>query len=132
MKPQVCDWDDIKHLLNNNDLGDAKFTILKKKRVWFVSKDGGGGEAMGIGSIILLSKSAARLSSVYVPTAWRGRGVATNLIKAMLGYCRQRNIIKIDARARKGGKYLRLGFLRKKTFKCGSGLYVWELPEAKE
>ena len=127
MKPQVCDWDDIKHLLNNDDLGDAKFTPLKKRRIWFVTKDNQTSEIQGVASLIVLSKTSVRISSVYVPSIWRDKGIATDLIKSMLGYCAYEGFKKIDARAKRGNMYQRLGFLKMKTFKCGSGLYIRHL-----
>ncbi|KQV68089.1 GNAT family N-acetyltransferase [Rhizobium sp. Root1220] len=65
--------------------------------------------------VALAEQCAARLSRIYIDADWRGRGLANDLLNAVIGECRQRGVTRIELtvferNARAIAFYTKVGF----------------------
>jgi N-acetylglutamate synthase-like GNAT family acetyltransferase len=122
MKISEVTWDDVKHIPENFDKGGASFYSHKQKEVWFsVVNDG---NILCVSKTLYVSKSIARICSIWTHPAVRGKGLASIMIKHQIKNAKENSFSAIQAIS-KENVFKRNGFSETKDYKEGSSL--WEL-----
>jgi len=95
-----CSFDDISFIpiLFKKQLGYARFAKRKKPEVWFKAVKKNSDYIVGAGCLLILSKSTARLSNIFVLPKYRGQKVMHEIVKKREEWAKENSFKYVDVR----------------------------------
>jgi GNAT superfamily N-acetyltransferase len=127
-----CEWREINHIPDEYDTGVVEFKECKSPQIWVCAEDHA--NLLGIGSLVLLSKTKGRISKLFVKPEFQRQGIASKLIEHLVQTSFRHGRDYIDAQSPQLQMFLNCGFIvtGKNNRKYGGGTMMYDFKRYRE